>query len=291
MIGQMIRNGVCKLAGVVLAALLSVPAGAWQAESSYVSQENQWRAEHEAQLKSDTGWLTVAGLFWLKEGSNTIGSSTFEMHQGRVLMRLAEGVQASFQGKPVSEVELTATTEKASSPVIVGDLSFLLLKRGTRYAVRLKDKNNPLRKEFTGEKWYPVNETYRVVAEFQPFESLRDLPITNVLGDTDNYRSPGLLRFRLKGKVYTLQPVIEGEKLFIIFNDLTTGKETYGGGRFLYAAKPSQGNSVVLDFNRAENPPCAFSEFTTCPLPPRQNRLKVTIEAGEIDYRGSHQGR
>lgn len=298
------KSEVPKITKLILlaVAILCSPAVAVQTrDSNYAKETNAWRADHEAQLKADNGWLTVSGLFWLKEGPNSAGSSpdnsfilppsaparlgNFEMVQGKTTLRVAEGVKATFQGKPIREVELTATSDKASPPVTVGDLTFLLLKRGSRYAIRLKDNNSLLRKEFTGLRWYPVDESFRVTAEFERFDTPRDLPITNVLGDTENYKSPGVLHFKLGGEQYSLQPGIDGEKLLIVFNDLTTGKTTYSGGRFLYLEKDI-GKKVILDFNRAENPPCAFSEYTTCPLPPKQNRLKASIEAGEQNYQG-----
>lgn len=235
---------------LLAAAILCSPAAALQTrDNTYAKEIDAWRRDHEAQLKADNGWLTVSGLYWLKEGENSAGSSAdnsivlppaspamlgnFQMVQGKTILRLAEGVQATFQGKSVREVELTATSEKASPPVAVGDLTFLLLKRGSRYAIRLKDNNSPTRRDFTGLRWYPVNESFRVTAEFERFDTPRDLPITNVLGDKENYKSPGVLRFKLGGEQYSLQPGIDGEKLLIVFNDLTTGKTTYSGGRFL----------------------------------------------------------
>ena len=292
---------ITKLILLAVTILCSRAAALQTRDSSYANEINAWRTDHEAQLKADNGWLTVSGLFWLKEGQNSVGSSSdnsivvpptaparignFQMVQGKTTLRLAEGVQATFQGKPFQEIELAATSEKASPPVIIGDLTFLLLKRGSRYAIRLKDNNSPSRKEFTGLRWYPVNESFRVTAVFERFDKPRDLPITNVLGDIENYKSPGVFHFKLRGQEYSLQPGIDGEKLMIVFNDLTTGKSTYPGGRFLYLEK-NIGKTVILDFNRAENPPCAFSEFTTCPLPPKPNRLKVAIEAGEMNYQG-----
>ena len=240
----------------VILALLIIANAAAHGQDSYESRIETWRHEIEAELKADNGWLTVSGLFWLKEGKSSVGSGpdntivvpapaarrigVFELDQNKVTLRIAKDVRATADGKPVHELSLTATTEKASIPVIVGDLTFILLKRGGRYAVRLKDQNSAARKEFKGLSWYPVKDSYRVRASLEPYNELRSVPIVNILGDTENYKSPGLLRFKLNGEEYTLEPVMEDEKLFIIFSDLTTNKTTYGSGRFLYAEMPHQ---------------------------------------------------
>lgn len=271
-------------------------------QDTYEKKIQAWRADREEKLKAEDGWLTVSGLFWLREGSNEIGSSpandiilpvgkapdrigSFELSGGAVTLRVAEGVTVTADGKPVRELALKANSSKPADVARIGDLSFLLLKRGERFAIRLKDKNSAGRREFTGLRWYPAKEAYQVTAQFIPYEQEKDVPIVNILGDVDNYKSPGLLKFKLQGQEFTLEPVLSGERLFIIFRDLTSNKTTYASARFLYADKPVEGR-VVLDFNQAINPPCAFTAYATCPLPPRQNRLNTAIEAGELIYSG-----
>jgi len=162
----------------------------------------------------------------------------------------------------------------------------IVLKRGEKYGLRFKDRNSVARRNFTGLRWYPAKEEYRVTAHFIHYETPREVPIINILGDIEKYNSPGLLRFTLKGQEYTLEPVAVGEKrLFIIFRDLTSNRTTYGAARFLYTDWPVDGQ-VEVDFNQAVNPPCAFTIYATCPLPTRQNRLNVAIEAGEQIYHG-----
>jgi uncharacterized protein len=234
---------------------------------SYQDAIVKWRAGREQELKADGGWLTVTGLFWLKEGANRIDGvpGVFEFHNGRTLFRSAE----LPPNKPVTE----------------GDLTLTVIERAGRYGVRVKDKRSPRRREFTGMRWFPVRESYRIEAKFvaQP----KQLSVPNIIGSHFDMASPGYVVFRIDGRELRLQPVIEeGEKeLFFIFRDQTAGKETYPGGRFLYTDLPRDGK-VELDFNKAENPPCAFTPYATCPLPPPGNTLPVRIEAGEKNVSG-----
>jgi uncharacterized protein (DUF1684 family) len=284
----------------LIAILFLVPVqGATQ--TSYEAEIKRWREQQEAELTSDDGWLTLAGLFWLKEGRNSIGSGEgndvalpapaapgqagfIELRKDKATFNAPGNAGFTVNGRPVQSVELVVG-EGDSKPTAVqfGSLSFTVIKRGDGYAVRLRDTNRRERPEFKGMQWFPVKKSNRVRARFAPFDKPREVSIPNVLGGSYKLTSPGLLTFTLGGREHTLLPVIEENKLFLIFRDLTSGKSTYGGGRFLYADLP-QGGEVVLDFNKAYNPPCAFTSFATCPLPPRQNRLKVAINAGEKNY-------
>jgi uncharacterized protein (DUF1684 family) len=287
----------------VALSLLAPGSATASPQDSYEKTAQAWRAEREAKLKADDGWLTVSGLFWLHEGDNEFGSAptndivlppgsapdrtgVFELRETKVTLRVADGARVTVNGRPVGEVEVQSDQTKKPDLIQSGDLSFLLLKRGERWGIRLKDKNSRARRDFTGLRWYPVKESYRVTAKFVAYEQPRDVPIVNILGDVENYKSPGLLQFSLNGAEYTLEPVSSGgDRLFIIFRDLTSNKTTYAASRFLYADKPVDGR-VVLDFNQAINPPCAFTAYATCPLPPKRNRLNVAIEAGELIYPG-----
>jgi uncharacterized protein (DUF1684 family) len=293
------REGMKRVVSVV--GLLVLIAVSVNAQDVYKKQVEKWRSEHQKGLLKDDGWFTVAGLFWLKDGINTVGSGEgydvqltlsfkhgkfgeIDFHNGSASLHVAEGVDATSGGKVISSIELVsggATTK----PTIVqtGSQSFFLIEREGKYAIRLKDKNNPGRINFHGLKWYPINPAYRTTASFEAFSQPKEVLIPNVLGSSFKMKSPGILHFKLAGKQYSLQPVEDEDKLFIIFRDLTSKTETYGAGRFLYADQPVKGK-VVLDFNQAENPPCAFTEFATCPLPPQQNRLDIEIKAGEKRY-------
>lgn len=272
------------------ALLLLVAASLCPAADAYVAQIEQWRREREKRLAADDGWLTVAGLFWLKEGPNSFGThpscdivlpegsappraGVFEHSGGRTLLRWAD--------RPGQPVEMLPD----ETIVPLGDLSFQVIRRGSRYGVRLRDKNSRFRREFAGLKWYPVNAAWRVTARLVPYPEPRKLRVGSTIGEPQEFDAPGYLDFELEGRRLRLEPAQAGGELFIIFRDLTSGKTTYPAGRFLYAS-PANDGTVVLDFNKAYNPPCAFTPYTTCPLPPRQNHLPVAIEAGEQFHRG-----
>ena len=271
------------------------------AQSSFLQDQLKWRQEREQALKAEDGWLTVSGLFWLKEGVNTFGTGkdqsivlpkgsapesvgTLELAHGVVTLKVAEGVTVRQHKEEISELKMEFADDSPPPPFMVGSLNLSVIKRGERYGLRVRDKNSKARRDFTGLDWFAANPSYRVVADFNAYPEPKEILIVSVLGDQLKLKTPGTLSFVLLGKRYEVRPVIEDEKkLFIIFRDLTAGKTTYGAGRYLYAELPKDGK-VVLDFNRAENPPCAFTDFATCPLPPKENRLPLAIPAGEKSY-------
>jgi uncharacterized protein len=294
---------------LALAAVALAVAGgiAIAATEDYAVEIQKWRRDREARLRSDDGWLTVAGLFWLKDGPNRFGADpgndivlpegsappragTFELAAGKTSVEVQPGVEVTCEGKPVARRALRSDTGGAAPDVLkLGDLSLFVIERGGRYAIRLRDRNSKLRQQFTGLRWFPVKESYRVTARYVSYPSLKPVVVPNILGATEKMPSPGYAVFDLDGKEVRLEGVFEepqATQLFFIFKDATSGKETYPAGRFLYSDLPKNG-AVVLDFNRAYNPPCAFTPFATCPLPPEQNRLPMRIEAGELRY-GSH---
>jgi uncharacterized protein (DUF1684 family) len=245
-----------------------ITVAAWLAMSSYQAGIVKWRQEKETALKADGGWLTVTGLFWLKEGDNRVEGApgVFELHEGKARFRAVTG----------------AITEMGpENSITAGDLTFSVIERSGRYGVRLKDKNSKLRAEFRGQRWFPARESYRVQARFVSYEKPKMMTVPNILGSTFQLPSPGYAVFTLNGRELRLEPVVEDKELFFIFRDQTAGKETYGSGRFLYSELPHDGK-VELDFNKAENPPCAFTPYATCPLPPKQNILAIRVEAGEL---------
>lgn len=246
--------------------------------ADYKSEVEKWRAAEEASLRSDTGWLTLAGLEWLQEGTNRISMpkdapdfGVFELRSGKVTLH------------PPSAAPLSLTSDAAGKPTSVerGSYSITIIERGRRIGVRIRNRNNPVRHEFRGMQWFPIKESYRITARWEAYQSPKAISIANVLGDVSEERATGRAHFQVGGTECSLEPVDQGRNLFFIFRDETSGKETYGGGRFLYAEMPKDG-IVILDFNKAVNPPCAFTAFATCPLPPAQNRLKARIEAGEL---------
>jgi hypothetical protein len=281
---------------VAVAALAILPID----PGTYRNQIEEWRQQREANLKSEDGWLTVAGLFWLKEGGNTIGTGRgnnfvlppgsapenvgrFDFHEGMAVFQAAPGVLVTVNSKSMTSASLKDDSAGPPDVVRVGDLSMIVIRRGDRVGIRLKDRNNAALREFTGTKWYPVAEEYRVTAKFVPYSPPKKIAVPNILGDVEQEDSPGYVVFMLRGQECRLDPVSEGDVLFFIFRDLTSGKETYPSGRFLYSPLPKDGE-VILDFNQAVNPPCAFTPYATCPLPPAQNHVPVRIEAGELRY-------
>jgi uncharacterized protein (DUF1684 family) len=261
-----------------------------------------WQKTRDARLRADGGWLTVAGLFWLKPGANRFGSAagndivlpadsapgsagTFVVDGKRVSVQVEPGAGVTLAGKPVTKVGLRSDAAGAEPDVLaLGALTMQVIERDGRLAIRLKDLHSQLRRSFKGLRYYPTKLSYRVVARFIPHSKPVSIALPNMLGFSENVPSPGTAEFELRGKTMRLDPVIEtpGDTvLFFVFRDQTSGKTTYGAGRFLYADPPRDGK-IVLDFNKAYTPPCGFTPYATCPLPPKQNRLPVAIEAGEL---------
>ncbi len=258
----------------------------------------KWREGYEADLKKDNGWLTLAGLFWLKEGRNTFGTradndivlpegsapektGAFLFHGGKTRLVMNSGAALMVNGRPATaEMELKPDTTGEPDRITTGRLRMLVIRRGSRYGIRLWDNASSVRRDFRGAQWFPIQEGFRVTAQFTSYAQPKMIPILNVLGDTEQNPSPGFATFELEGKTCHLEPLLEGDHLFFIIKDLTSGKETYPAGRFLYTSLPKDGK-VVLDFNKAENPPCAFTAYATCPLPPKQNHLPAAVTAGE----------
>jgi uncharacterized protein (DUF1684 family) len=246
--------------------------------ADYRSEIEKWRAAEEASLRSETGWLTLAGLEWLAEGDNRLSMpqgapdfGVFELRGGKVTLRAPNA----------DPIEMKSDASGRPTVIERGGYSVSVIERGKRIGVRIRNRNSPALSEFHGMNWYPIQESYRIVARWEVYKQAKTISIINVLGDVNQEKSTGRALFQLQGKEHSLEPVDQGAQLFFIFSDETSGKETYGGGRFLYADRPKDG-SVILDFNKAVNPPCAFTQFATCPLPPSQNRLRVRIEAGEL---------
>lgn len=293
---------------LILAAAGTAPAAARVPQqapaapaSLYARTIETWRAQREADLRADDGWLTLVGLFWLRDGVNEVGGSPtadVPLAQGSAAFKvgtifLAGGV-ARFSPEPGVGVRINGAPGRAQvlrpqpgdyDTVATGSVTFFVIKRGERYGVRVRDQQSASRRTFAGLHWYPVREEYRVTGRFIPHAEPRSIMIVNVLGAVEPWPTPGIVVFTLGGREYTLHPVLDGPgatELFFIFRDETTGAETYPGGRFLYASMPENG-VVVLDFNKAHSPPCAFTPFATCPVPPKENVLPLRVEAGELD--------
>ncbi len=268
--------------------------------ASYEQELEQWKAKRLANLKSEDGWLTLIGLFWLKEGENRFGSDpsneivlpegkspaqagTVRLASGRVTLEARPDAKITSKGQPVTTLELKSDEDGEPTVLEMGSLSFHVVKRGERLGLRVKDRENPARAAFKGTDYYPADRKWVVSARFEPYQPPKQVPILNVLGMETEETSPGALAFEVDGRPYKLEALKEKgeEQFFIIFADQTSGHETYGAGRYLYADPPGADGLVRLDFNKAYSPPCAFTRYATCPLPPAQNRLPLRVEAGE----------
>ncbi|WP_299702957.1 DUF1684 domain-containing protein [uncultured Pontibacter sp.] len=272
-----------------------------QTNQTYINLIDEWHREREAKLKAPDGWLTLAGLYWLQEGENTFGSGaghdlTFPagkipgnagvitLEDDRVSTSIAKGVEVLLNGRPVKEVSLFGPGLDTIPQLTHGSLTWFVIKRGDKYGIRLRDLENDALIHFKGITRFPVNAAWRVEAKLEPHPTPKQIPITNIVGQTTLRDSPGTLVFELDGRQHRLDALMEGEELFIVFADKTNGLETYGAGRYLYAEKPRPDGTTILDFNKSINPPCDFVSYATCPLPPRQNLLTVSVEAGEKSY-------
>ena len=261
-----------------------------------------WRAKRYAALRRDAGWLTLAGLDWLRPGVNRIGSAT----DGEIVLPSGPGVAGSLtvtddevradgtadglslNGEPVAGLKLVTDRDGPPSMLELGSLRLCLIERGGRLAVRTWDTASPARRDFEGIDHWPVSSAWRLDARFEPTPG-RTVRVPDVLGIDEDDESPGDVAFQVDGETYRLQG-LRGEdagELWLVFGDATNGTETYGGGRFLYTDAPDAEGRLVVDFNRAYNPPCVFSPYATCPLPWPANRLPIRIEAGERSW-GNH---
>jgi uncharacterized protein (DUF1684 family) len=273
------------------------------APPGYRDQIVAWQKHRGEGLRSPTGWLTLAGLFWLKDGDNTIGSGTtsdfllpgdapnqvgvFHVSGTDVKFSSLMGSAVMLNGKPMTGTVTLKhdQDEDKSDKIDAGPVQFYVIDRDQRVAVRVKDRNSQILKNFKGTEFFPINPEFRFEAKF--IEKREKVPVPNVLGKTDMEESPGLVEFTYQGKPYQMRALYEGKTLFFVFRDLTSKKETYQGGRMVNTPLPENGK-VVLDFNRAYNPPCTFTPYATCALPLKENILPVRIEAGELRYGSGH---
>jgi hypothetical protein len=308
----MIYNRVTCVGAVLLAAVLSVSscggdaaanAPAWPDRAAYELELAAWKQRRITAVAGADGWATLAGLHWLDGASYTVGSDsangivlpanaprrlgTIERTAGGVRFDAAPEAEVRLAGVPVDTASLHTDANGATPTVLqAGSLTLRVIDRSGKLALRVKDTLHPARAAFTGLAYFPVDTSWRLRAQLVPHEEQTTINVIDVLGQVQRYESPGALEFRHAGETHRLDAVIEpGVKdLFVMFRDRTSAGETYPAGRYVYAAVPDSTGTTVLDFNRAYNPPCAFTALATCPLPPPQNVLPVPIRAGELRY-------
>jgi uncharacterized protein (DUF1684 family) len=273
--------------------------------AAYKREIEQWQANRLKRLTSETGWLTLCGLFWLREGENGFGGDssnvvifpngktpafcgTLTLDRGRVTMRAKPGVEVRLDDSLVTTAAMVSDAEGDPTTIAIGTIRFYLIKRGEQLGVRVKDRDNPARVNFKGLEFFPIDPSWRIEATFKPYVPPKVIKIATMISTVEDDSCPGALIFSHDGKECQIDAVIERgaeNQLFLMISDETSGKETYAVGRQLYTTLPDQQGKVILDFNKAYNWPCVFTEFATCPIPPRQNHLPFRVEAGEKMYR------
>jgi uncharacterized protein (DUF1684 family) len=294
--------------GLAIAALLLATGTTALADGAEdeVAAVHAWRAGRVTEIAGENGWLTVIGLHWLRPGANSLGrargndivlpSRALAPHAGRLVVdgqsvRLEpeSGSGITVDGHAAVALELAPTAEGDGAELRSGSLRFFVIQRGGRFALRVRDAESRERRAFRGLDYFPIDPSWVIAARFERYEPARRIPIVNVLGDEIEMLAPGAIIFTRDGREWRLDALLEAagdDHLFVMFADGTSGHETYGAGRFLHVPLPSAAG-VRVDFNEAYNPPCAFTGFATCPLPPPQNRIELAVRAGELRYRST----
>ena len=266
-------------------------------EIAYIESIQEWQNQRIERLKSKNGWLNLAGLFWLEEGENSFGSDpsndivfpekaeafcgTLTLNKGNVELLVKDDLNITYRDTLVTHLNLENDHSKQPTYLQQGDLAWYVVKRAEKYGIRMRDYKHPRIDKLNHIPSYPIQIDYIVEATLKPFDEPRTMIVaTPVEGFTEEYKCPGELHFKIKKENLVLYPFSSGKGYFLVIADETTGLGTYGAGRFMVAMPDSTGR-IILDFNKAYNPPCAFSPFATCPMPPRENFLPVAIEAGE----------
>jgi uncharacterized protein len=274
------------VAAIPLAAQTQAPRPSAGPALSYEEEIATAHRRRITDLKRPHGWLSLIALDWLQEGDNRVADfGVVTMNKGTITFRSLPAVQATLRGESFTAGTLQTDVDKIES----GSKAFVVIRRGERCAVRMWDVNSETLRKFTDIERFPVSKVWRIEARWQAYDQPKSIKVQSVIpGYDENYDVPGVATFTIDGAEYRLEPVGEqgARRLFFIFGDQSNGNDTYGAGRFLYSDPPNEG-IVVLDFNKATNPPCAFSHYATCPLPPASNRLSVRIEAGEKKF-GDH---
>jgi uncharacterized protein (DUF1684 family) len=272
--------------------------------ADYISEIDQWHQKRVDRLKDENGWLTLVGLHWIEEGENSFGSDknnnivfpenappkigNIELKDSVITLKVENGVNVSSEDNQVKNIKLKEDITGDPTILDVGPLRWYIIKRGERYAIRLRDTKHPLRETFDGIERFPVNEDWKLTATVDQYDPPKVISLPTQIGTIEEESSPGAVVFEKNGNTYRIDAVDRGKRLWLIFADETSGEETYGAGRYLYIDEPDSTGTTIVDFNLAYNPPCVFTKYATCAFPPQQNFLKLRITAGEKNWGGLH---
>jgi uncharacterized protein (DUF1684 family) len=297
------KKGIMALVCGMLAAVMPPPAGAADDAGSleqYLEQVGDWRERRHQRLQADDGWMTLVGLEWLHEGDNRVGSAassdaripggpadwgTIRLTGDRLVFQPAPGADVTVDGEVVERTELTPDSQGQPNVVRSGDLSFYVIYRQS-YALRIKDRKAPTLLAYEGMPVYDIDPSWRIDGRFERAAPGTTVEVADVLGHTNDSPVYGTFEFEHDGETYRLTGLgtEEAKSIEFMFADRTSGRETYGAGRFVYSEGMPENGRLVVDFNKAYNPPCAFTEYSTCPLPLPENRLDLWVRAGEKKY-------
>ncbi len=289
------------LAAAVLCAIAGCGPTAEQI-AEHAAHVESWRADREARLREPDSWLTLVGLEWLEQGGNTFGADssnrvvfptkapaqmgTFFLEGDSVWVELLPGNEVTIDGEALLSHGVLPDTRGGPTTLSWGSIIWYVIERRGAYGVRIKDTLSNALTEFPGIDEFPISYSWRVAARFEPYDPPKTIIVPNILGTIADSPSAGAILFKKRGRWHRLDVVGDpgDDRYFVIFADETNGQKTYGGGRFLYVDAEDDSDDIVIDFNLSYNPPCVFSPYATCPLPPKQNKLALRVEAGEMMY-------
>jgi len=289
--------------------LTNVNAIAVGNDDAWRKEITDWRTARLERLKSPYGWPSLIGLEWLKEGVNKVGSAsdndiviakapahlgTVTLQSGKATIALDAKADATIDGEKKATAPLVDDSQPKPTQIGFGTVRFYLIQRGDKTGLRIKDSDAATRQKMVaqGVENFEADPSWRFEAKWEAYNPPHEVEGDNIIGQTEKYQIMGKAVFTRDGKTFSVEPMLENPgdtELFLVFADRTSGKETYGAARFVYTPMPKDGK-VVLDFNKAYNPPCAFTPYATCPLPTPENRLNLRVTAGEKKWKGGHDG-
>jgi uncharacterized protein (DUF1684 family) len=291
------------LISAIFCALLSNTSAANQLPvktDTHQQDIKKWQQDRFNELKEEDSWLSVTGLFWLTEGVNGIGSEvdnkiglpkgapeylgSYILKKNKITANFPPGSKVFHGDKPVTRLLIETDHQQKPTLLKYGTLIWTVIEREGRFGVRVKDLSLPQKKSLTDLGYFPTRVSWVVKSKFEAYKESKNLQVPTVMDWFWQATSPGRVTFTKNGQRHQLDIIDSGDEYFIIFGDTTNGKQTYGAGRFLYVDKPKAGGDIIIDFNKAHNPPCVFTPYATCPLPPPQNNLKLAVDAGEKNF-------